>query len=103
MKFIGVPVRVRESNNPFFTPKGTLPVMRDGRTVLTNFEQVVDYLKSLVRNNYYKTTLLGIQLFRVTRSRSFLRFNNISSALQHRCALKYKAVSGGQCFHSIPS
>lgn len=52
MKFIGVPVRVRESNNPFFTPKGTLPVMRDGRTVLTNFEQVVDYLKSLVSNNY---------------------------------------------------
>lgn len=51
MKFIGVPVRVRESNNPFFTPKGTLPVMRDGRTVLTNFEEVVDYLKSLVRKH----------------------------------------------------
>lgn len=48
MKFIGVPVRVREANNPFFTPKGTLPVMRDGRKVLTNFEEVVDHLKSLV-------------------------------------------------------
>lgn len=49
MKFIGVPVKVRESNNPFFTPKGRLPVMRDGRTVLTNFEEVVEHLKSLVR------------------------------------------------------
>lgn len=48
MKFIGVPVRVKEANNPFFTPKGTLPVMRDGRKVLTNFEEVVDHLKSLV-------------------------------------------------------
>ncbi|XP_053611415.1 metaxin-1 isoform X2 [Plodia interpunctella] len=47
MKFIGVPVRVREANNPFFTPKGRLPVMRDGRTVLTCFEEVVDHLKSL--------------------------------------------------------
>ncbi|CAH2269391.1 metaxin-1 isoform X2 [Pararge aegeria] len=47
MKFIGVPVKVREASNPFFTPKGTLPVMRDGRTVLTNFEEVVAYLKSL--------------------------------------------------------
>lgn len=48
MKFIGVPVRVREVSNPFFTPKGTLPVIRDGRKVFTNFEEVVDYLKSLV-------------------------------------------------------
>lgn len=48
MKFIGVPVRVREANNPFFTPKGTLPVMRDGRKLLTNFEEVVEHLKSLV-------------------------------------------------------
>ncbi|KAL0821314.1 hypothetical protein ABMA28_005908 [Loxostege sticticalis] len=47
MKFIGVPVRVREANNPFFTPKGRLPVMRDGRKVLTNFEEVVEHLKSL--------------------------------------------------------
>ncbi|XP_047532555.1 metaxin-1 isoform X2 [Vanessa atalanta] len=47
MKFIGVPVRVREASNPFFTPKGSLPVMRDGKTVLTNFEEVVEYLKSL--------------------------------------------------------
>ncbi|XP_045775864.1 metaxin-1 isoform X1 [Maniola jurtina] len=47
MKFIGVPVKVREASNPFFTPKGTLPVMRDGRTVLTNFEEVVSYLQSL--------------------------------------------------------
>ncbi|XP_050679408.1 metaxin-1 isoform X2 [Leptidea sinapis] len=47
MKFIGVPVRVREVTNPFFTPKGKLPVMRDGRNVLTSFEEVVDYLKSL--------------------------------------------------------
>lgn len=48
MKFIGVPVRVREANNPFFTPKGRLPVMRDGRKLLTNFEEVVEHLKSLV-------------------------------------------------------
>ncbi|XP_022836573.1 metaxin-1 [Spodoptera litura] len=47
MKFIGVPVRVREANNPFFTPKGRLPVMKDGRNLLTNFEEVVDHLKSL--------------------------------------------------------
>ncbi|XP_047505595.1 metaxin-1 isoform X1 [Pieris napi] len=47
MKFIGVPVRVREVSNPFFTPKGTLPVLRDGRKALTNFEEVVAYLKSL--------------------------------------------------------
>ncbi|CAB3244932.1 unnamed protein product [Arctia plantaginis] len=47
MKFIGVPVRVREANNPFFTPKGRLPVMRDGRKLLTNFEEVVEHLKSL--------------------------------------------------------
>ncbi|XP_061379403.1 metaxin-1 isoform X2 [Danaus plexippus] len=47
MKFIGLPVKVRESSNPFFTPKGALPVMKDGRTVLTNFEEVVQYLKSL--------------------------------------------------------
>lgn len=50
MKFIGVPVKVRECSNPFFTPKGALPVMKDGRTILTNFEEVVEYLKSLVRN-----------------------------------------------------
>lgn len=49
MKFIGVPVRVREANNPFFTPKGRLPVMKDGRKLLTNFEEVVDHLKSLVK------------------------------------------------------
>lgn len=48
MKFIGVPVIVREANNPFFTPKGRFPVMRDGRKVLTNFEEVVAHLKSLV-------------------------------------------------------
>lgn len=48
MKFIGVNVRVREYNNPFFTPKGRLPVMRDGRNILNNFEEVVEYLKSLV-------------------------------------------------------
>ncbi|GBP58137.1 Metaxin-1 [Eumeta japonica] len=47
MKFIGVPVKVRESNNPFFTPKGTLPVMRDGRTILSNFEEVIEHLKAL--------------------------------------------------------
>lgn len=81
MKFIGVPVRVRESNNPFFTPKGTLPVMRDGRTVLTNFEEVVDYLKSLVRNrplylyfSVHKPILFGIQvLFRVSSSRKIIK------------------------------
>lgn len=49
MKFIGVPVRVREASHLLFTPKGTLPVLRDGEKVLTNFEEVVDYLKSLVR------------------------------------------------------
>ncbi|XP_041980382.1 metaxin-1 isoform X2 [Aricia agestis] len=53
MKFIGVPVKVREVSNPFFTPKGTLPVVRDGRKVLTNFEEVVDYLKTL----HYSTDL----------------------------------------------
>ncbi|XP_072938356.1 metaxin-1 isoform X2 [Epargyreus clarus] len=47
MKFIGVPVRVREASHLLFTPKGTLPVLRDGEKVLTNFEEVVDYLKSL--------------------------------------------------------
>lgn len=52
MKFIGVPVRVRESNNPFFTPKGRLPVMKDGRNLLTNFEEVVEHLKSLVKIYY---------------------------------------------------
>ncbi|XP_014359346.2 metaxin-1 isoform X1 [Papilio machaon] len=47
MKFIGVPVKVHEANNPYFAPKGRLPVMRDGRHVLTTFEEVVDHLKSL--------------------------------------------------------
>lgn len=48
MKFIGVPVKVHEANNPYFAPKGRLPVMRDGRSILTSFEEVVDHLKSLV-------------------------------------------------------
>ncbi|XP_011554316.3 metaxin-1 isoform X1 [Plutella xylostella] len=56
MKFIGVPVRVRECKSPFFTPKGTFPVMRDGSTVLTNFEAVVEHLKTLVRENQHYNT-----------------------------------------------
>lgn len=65
MKFIGVAVKVRESSNPFFTPKGTLPVMRDGRTILTNFEEVVEYLKSLVRSilNYFRFNFEQIKTF----------------------------------------
>lgn len=48
MKFIGIPVKVREVSNPFFTPKGTLPVLRDGRKTLTAFEEIVIHFKSLV-------------------------------------------------------
>lgn len=54
MKFIGVPVKVREVSNPFFTPKGCLPVLRDGRAVFSTFEEVVEYLKSLhFSTNFY--------------------------------------------------
>ncbi|KAL4717110.1 hypothetical protein ACJJTC_016997 [Scirpophaga incertulas] len=71
MKFIGVPVRVREASNPFFTPKGQLPVMRDGRKVLSNFDEVVEHLKSL----HYNTDvhLNTVQAAEVTAFTQYLR------------------------------
>lgn len=76
MKFIGVPVRVKESSNPFFTPKGALPVIRDGRNVLTNFEEVVEYLKSLV--SLHHTSLICTSLHQYLHVYVFYTSRSIS-------------------------
>ena len=42
----GAPVNQKNTNNPFWTPKGDLPVFRHGDVVLTDFSSVSKYLLS---------------------------------------------------------
>ena len=45
-KFSGAPVTPRPTNNPFWTPKGDLPVFRHNDVVLTDFSSVAGHLRS---------------------------------------------------------
>jgi len=45
-KFSGAPVNQKNTNNPFWTPSGDLPVFRHGDVVLTDFASVSKYLLS---------------------------------------------------------
>jgi len=40
-KLAGLPMEVKQTSNPFWTPKGTLPVARKNKTVITDFKQLV--------------------------------------------------------------
>lgn len=44
-KFAAVPLQVCVTNNPFRTPSGTLPVFRHGKQTLTDFSDIVSYLR----------------------------------------------------------
>jgi len=45
-KFSGAPINMNPTNNPFWTPRGDLPVLRHAGTVLTDFPSVARHLKS---------------------------------------------------------
>jgi metaxin len=48
-KFSGAPLVIHESGNPFWTPKGNLPVFRQNGVDLANFSPVVSHLR---QHNY---------------------------------------------------
>lgn len=43
-KFCGAPVTQKQTNNPFWSPSGTLPVFHHNHTTLTQFQAVVKHL-----------------------------------------------------------
>jgi len=45
-KFSGAPINQKCTNNPFWTPKGDLPVLRHNGVVLTDFVSVTKHLRS---------------------------------------------------------
>jgi len=45
-KFSGAPINQKCTNNPFWTPKGDLPVLRHNGEVLTDFVSVTKHLRS---------------------------------------------------------
>lgn len=45
-KFSGAPLLQRSTNNPFWTPRGDLPVFRHNGPLLTDFQAVSKYLRS---------------------------------------------------------
>ena len=60
-RFSGAPLQFRVVGSPFSSPSGKLPVFRHGRVVLTQFSEIVAYLKQKVnlgRNNNVLVTLL---------------------------------------------
>ena len=46
-KFSGAPLVVHESGNPFWTPKGNLPIFRHHDLELANFHEVVNHLRTM--------------------------------------------------------
>lgn len=55
-KFSGAPIHQKYSNNPFWTPKGDLPVFRHNGTQMTDFISVAKYLKSCNYSADYNLT-----------------------------------------------
>lgn len=47
-KFSGAPIQTCVTNNPFWTPKGRLPVFKHGKQVLSSFPEISAYLKRKV-------------------------------------------------------
>lgn len=45
-KFCGAPVKINFTNNPFWSPNGTLPVLRQGAEKFTSFQSMVSFLDS---------------------------------------------------------
>jgi len=55
-KFSGAPVIQKSSNNPFWSPNGTLPVFRHNELVLTDFSAVSKHLRSCNYSADYNLT-----------------------------------------------
>ena len=47
-KFSGAPLQTCVTNNPFWTPKGRLPVFKHGKQVLSSFPEISAYLRRKV-------------------------------------------------------
>lgn len=45
-KFCGAPLKVNTTSNPFWSPSGTLPVLRSGSEKITSFQSMITYLNS---------------------------------------------------------
>jgi len=45
-KFSGAPLNLKPTNNPFWTPRGDLPVLRHSGVILTDFPSVARHLRS---------------------------------------------------------
>lgn len=45
-KFCGAPIKVNITNNPFWSPSGSLPVLRSGKEKMTSFQSMVNHLES---------------------------------------------------------
>ncbi|GAB6018944.1 hypothetical protein CHUAL_000590 [Chamberlinius hualienensis] len=44
-KFSGAPIKLKKTNNPWWSPTGELPVFKHGNTTITKFEDIADHLK----------------------------------------------------------
>ncbi|KAK3924366.1 Metaxin-1 [Frankliniella fusca] len=45
-KFCGAPIKVNVTNNPFWSPSGSLPVFRHGKDKITSFQSMISFLES---------------------------------------------------------
>lgn len=55
-KFSGAPLNLKATNNPFWTPRGDLPVLRHAGTVLTDFPSVARHLRNCNYSADYNLT-----------------------------------------------
>uniref|UniRef100_A0A1B6E1Z4 GST C-terminal domain-containing protein n=1 Tax=Clastoptera arizonana TaxID=38151 RepID=A0A1B6E1Z4_9HEMI len=79
IKFAGVTVQVKKTNNPFLTPTGSLPVFRHNKHTLTSYDQVTKYL---TQKNFCPDFGLNTrQLSEIFAYTKFLR-DNLYPALQ---------------------
>lgn len=48
MKFKGIPVKVSTNGNPFHSPNGFLPYIKDDDVKVAGYDEIISYLQSKV-------------------------------------------------------
>lgn len=51
VKFKGIPVKISTNGNPFHSPNGFLPYLKDDNVKVAGYDEIISYFQSKVSHN----------------------------------------------------